>query len=52
MRKNFKGWKINFESDIKKQRKEIAFEMDRLDRLSESTGLSVDDWNRLQWCKL
>ena len=45
-----KGWNINFESDIRKKKEKLASEFDRLDKLSETVGLSVDDWEHLQEC--
>jgi hypothetical protein len=50
--KRLKSWNKNFESDIKKQKEELAFEFDRLDKLGELGGMSADDWLYQQQCLL
>jgi hypothetical protein len=52
MKKKLKSWNKNFESDIKKQKEELAFEFDRLDKLGELGGMSADDWLYQQQCLL
>jgi hypothetical protein len=52
MRKKLRDWNKNYESDIKKQKKYLALEFDRLNKLGELGGFSADDWLYQRQCRL
>lgn len=47
LRKKIKGWDININADIKKQKNELLKEFDSLDRRYESGLLSPDDKEKM-----
>lgn len=47
LRKKIKGWAININADIKKQKNELLKEIDSLDRRYESGLLSPDDKEKM-----
>ena len=51
MRKKLKGCNANFENAIKIKKKELAMELDKIDKLSEASRLSAINWHRLQECR-